>query len=53
MAEFDNNIDTTSERETYWRCTICGYEYIGEDMPDDFICPRCSHGKDDYEKLIR
>ena len=22
---------------------ICGYEYVGEELPDDFICPLCKH----------
>ena len=39
--------------ETVWRCTICGYEYVGEDLPDDFICPICKHGKADFEKIVR
>lgn len=39
--------------ETVWKCLICGYEYVGEDLPDDFICPICKHGKDDFEKIIR
>ncbi len=42
-----------SERKTVWRCTICGYEYEGEELPDDFICPICKHGKDDFEKIIK
>ena len=44
---------TGTERKTVWRCTICGYEFEGEDMPDDFICPICKHGKDDFEKIIK
>ena len=46
-------IGTTPKGETIWRCVICGYEYVGEDLPDDFICPICKHGKDDFEKIIR
>ncbi len=46
-------VGTTPKGETVWRCTICGYEYVGEDMPDDFICPICKHGKEDFEKIIR
>ena len=46
-------VATTPKGETVWRCTICGYEYVGEDLPDDFICPICKHGKDDFEKIIR
>lgn len=46
-------VGTTPKGETIWRCTICGYEYVGEDMPDDFICPICKHPKEDFEKIIR
>ncbi len=46
-------VGTTPKGETVWRCVICGYEYVGEDLPDDFICPICKHGKDDFEKIIR
>ena len=42
---------STPEGKTIWRCKICGYEYIGEELPDDFICPICKHGKDDFEKV--
>ena len=46
-------VGTTPKGETVWRCTICGYEYVGEELPDDFICPICKHPKDDFEKIIR
>jgi len=32
-------------------CRICGYTYEGEQLPEDFICPLCKHGADDFEKL--
>lgn len=32
-------------------CTICGYVYEGDELPDDFICPLCKHGVDAFEKL--
>ena len=46
-------------------CTVCGYEYDEvagdpdngiapgtkwEDVPDDFTCPLCGVGKEDFEK---
>lgn len=40
-----------SEKKTVWRCTVCGYEYEGEELPDDFICPLCKHPKEDFEKV--
>ena len=32
-----------------WRCKICGYEYVGETLPDDYICPVCKHPASDFE----
>ena len=32
-------------------CTICGYVYEGEDLPEDFICPLCKHGASDFEEI--
>ncbi len=34
-----------------WRCKICGYVYEGEELPDDFVCPWCKHGAQDFEAL--
>lgn len=35
-----------------YRCIICGYVYEGEVLPDNFICPLCKHGPDDFEKIV-
>ena len=32
-------------------CKICGYVYEGDELPDDFICPICKHGVDDFEPI--
>ena len=37
--------------ETGYRCRICGYVHKGEELPEDFICPICKHGADDFEKI--
>ncbi len=34
-----------------WRCTICGYIYEGDPIPDDFICPLCKHPASDFERV--
>ena len=34
-----------------WRCKICGYEYVGPTLPDDFICPICKHPASDFEMI--
>ena len=48
-----------------YRCTVCGYIYdprVGypdngvkagtafEDIPDNWVCPECGVGKDQFEK---
>ena len=34
-----------------WRCTICGYEYEGAELPSDYICPLCKHPASDFEPI--
>lgn len=36
---------------TVWRCRVCGYEYVGEELPADFMCPICNHPASDFEKV--
>lgn len=45
-------VGQTQEGKTIWRCVICGYEYEGEELPEDFICPICKHPASDFEKVI-
>jgi len=44
-------VGKTAEGKTIWRCRICGYEYVGEELPEDFICPICKHPASDFEKV--
>ena len=44
-------VGQTVEGKTIWRCSICGYEYVGEELPDDFICPICEHPASDFVKV--
>ena len=30
-------------------CSICGFEYEGDTLPDDYICPLCKHGAEFFE----
>ena len=43
----------TEDGQTVWRCRICGYEYVGEELPADFICPVCKHPASDFEKVVK
>ena len=47
------NVGKTEDGKTIWRCRICGYEYVGEELPDDFICPLCKHPASDFEKVVK
>ena len=44
--------EAANKGKTVWRCHICGYEYVGEELPADFICPICKHPASDFEKVI-
>lgn len=47
----DELMSVTTERgKTAWVCSMCGYVYYAEVLPDDFKCPKCGVGKDYFEK---
>lgn len=39
----------TSANTKRWVCEVCGYVYEGDSLPDDFVCPWCKHGKNDFK----
>ena len=41
---------TTEEGKTAWVCSICGYIYYGEELPEDFQCPTCGVDKSFFDK---
>ncbi len=53
-AYYQKHIKTTPKFDpagtNRWACQVCGYVYEGEEVPDDFICPWCKHGKSDFIK---
>ncbi|MBE5937418.1 MAG: flavin reductase [Lachnospiraceae bacterium] len=42
---------SSSKKIVGWRCKICNYVYEGSELPDDYLCPLCGHGKDDFEPI--
>lgn len=53
-AYYQKHIKTAPQPETRKKgfiCTVCGYIYEGETLPDDFICPWCKHPASDFEPL--
>ncbi len=53
LSEIKPKPQQNASGKTVWRCKICGYEYEGENLPDEFVCPICKHGKDDFEKVTK
>ena len=41
---------TTEKNKTAWVCTICGYVYYGEELPEDFKCPICGVDRSLFKK---
>ena len=52
-AYYHANVKPKPEKKTTggYRCKICNYVYEGDVLPNDFICPICKHGADDFEKI--
>ena len=51
---YQNNIKpkpASTEKRKGFICTVCGYIYEGETLPDDFICPVCKHPASDFRPL--
>ena len=40
------------EQKEAWICQVCGYVYEGAQLPDDFTCPLCKHGKEDFVHVV-
>ena len=54
-AYYQSNIKPRPEKtapqgKTTWRCTVCGYVYEGETVPEDYKCPICGVGPDKFVK---
>ena len=41
----------TTEPKKGYVCKICGYVYEGDSLPEDYVCPLCKHGAEDFEPL--
>lgn len=53
-AYYQSNIKTSTAPEARKKgfiCTVCGYIYEGEVLPDDFICPWCKHPASDFKPI--
>ncbi|GAA0070885.1 hypothetical protein UT300003_24090 [Clostridium sardiniense] len=47
-SDEDNNSNKTKKS---YRCSICGYIYVGDEIPNDYTCPVCGASKDAFALL--
>lgn len=40
-----------TEKKSGYVCTICGFIENSEELPDDYVCPICNHGREVFEPL--
>ena len=45
---YQSDIKPKPAQKKGWVCAVCGYVYEGDEVPDDFECPICHHGKADF-----
>lgn len=52
-AYYQKNIKPMPEKKGVkgYVCKVCGYVYEGEVLPEDFVCPWCKHGAEDFEPI--
>lgn len=51
---YQKNIKTapkTDGKKKGFVCTVCGYIYEGDTLPEDFICPLCKHPASDFQPI--
>lgn len=41
----------TDKNKIAWICEVCGYIYYGEELPVDFMCPKCKMPKTVFKKV--
>ena len=44
-----NQVSTSAQKQ--FACKICGYIYTGNELPDNYVCPLCKHGKDAFSEV--
>lgn len=50
---YQNNVKPKprTEGKKGFVCTVCGWIYEGDELPDDIVCPLCKHGAADFEPI--
>ena len=43
--------ESKPQNKVVYVCRICGYVYEGDPLPEDFVCPLCKHGAEDFDRV--
>lgn len=43
--------EASGEGEKIFRCDTCGYEFVGDTLPGDFVCPICGAGAANFRSV--
>lgn len=49
--EVVEEVETPAEPPKGYVCDACGYVFEGEELPEDFVCPLCGLGADQFRPL--
>lgn len=50
-AHYQSDIKPKKKAPRGWVCTVCGYVYEGEELPEDYVCPLCKHGAEVFRRV--
>lgn len=45
-------VPKADEKKKGFICTVCGYIYEGDTLPEDFVCPLCKHPASDFKPIL-
>lgn len=48
---YRKNLKPMTDAKKGYVCSVCGYVYEGETLPEDFVCPICKHGAEDFRPV--
>ncbi len=43
--------EAASEDQKIFRCNTCGYEFVGDSLPADFVCPICGAKANNFRSV--
>lgn len=43
--------EQSEEKTRKWKCTVCGYVYEGDQLPEGYKCPVCGMGEDKFVEI--